>query len=69
MNFSIMACFQKKTNLKQGAHIYQPTAWPVPHAWPVAMDSSFALVSTQIRVTPDQLSMRMPGENCRTVPS
>ena len=21
-----------KTNLKQGAHIHQPTAWPVPHA-------------------------------------
>ena len=21
-----------KTKLKQGAHIHQPTAWPVPHA-------------------------------------
>ena len=21
-----------KTNLKQGAHIHQPTTWPVPHA-------------------------------------
>ena len=25
--------FWKKTNLKQGAYIYQSTAWPVPHAY------------------------------------
>ena len=24
--------FDSKTNLKQGPHIHQPTAWPVPHA-------------------------------------
>ena len=28
----LVAQARAKTNLKQGAHIYQPQAWPVPHA-------------------------------------
>ena len=76
MNFSIYhGLFCKKTNLKQGAHIHHSTAWLVTHAWPVShpgsgsMDSSFALVSTQIKEIPDPLSLRMPWENYRAVPS
>ena len=69
-----MAFFCKKTNLKQGAHIHQPTAQELTHGQYLtravaSMDSGFALVSTQIRVTPDPLSLRMPWENCRAVPS
>ena len=40
-----------KTNLKQGIHIHQPTAWPVPHAWHshitravAAMESCFPFI-------------------------
>ena len=31
-NDSARNCLQNKTNLKQGAHMHQPTAWTVPHA-------------------------------------
>ena len=31
-NDSARNCLQNKTNLKQGAHMRQPTAWTVPHA-------------------------------------
>ena len=45
-----------KTNLKQGAHIHQPTAWSVPHARvqpyhpaKAVMDSCFALIGAHQR--------------------
>ena len=31
-NDSARNYLQNKTNLKEGAHIHQPTAWTVPHA-------------------------------------
>ena len=31
-NDSARNCLQTKTNLKQGAHVHQPTVWTVPHA-------------------------------------
>ena len=76
---------ENKTNLKQGAHIHQSTAWPVPHACaqpyhpgsgshgqlfrPYWSQRTFTAEVSAKHSFKKHSFTRIPWENCRAVPS
>ena len=68
--------FCEKKNLKQGAHKYQSTAWPVPHAYAQPYHPGSGSHGQRFRLcwhtdqgNPWSACLCMAWENCRTVPS